>query len=227
MVRSISSDRAARRPVRPGDMKGNTGRLKRSSSRRWRLAIVFLGVASPFVLYWFVNGGGKESGDRLGDAPLLLVFLRHFGCISCSHHVTELAPRLDELHALGVRTLFIGNGTPNFIEGFVERFSLADKPVEITTDPTLESFAAAGLVRSAWATFGPQAIWDALRAWGAGHTNEPTEGDDLQQGGTLLVDERGVVVWYHRNQSLLRHAATVDVVEAALQIKSERSGLLV
>ena len=70
MVRSISSDRAARRPVRPGDMKGNTGRLKRSSSRRWRLAIVFLGVASPFVLYWFVNGGGKESGDRLGDAGL-------------------------------------------------------------------------------------------------------------------------------------------------------------
>ena len=51
-------------------MKGNTGRLKRSSSRRWRLAIVFLGVASPFVLYWFVNGGGKESGDRLGDAGL-------------------------------------------------------------------------------------------------------------------------------------------------------------
>jgi len=66
MVRSISSDRAARRPVRPGDMKGNTGRLKRSSSRRWRLAIVLLGVASPFALYWFVTGGGNASGDRLG-----------------------------------------------------------------------------------------------------------------------------------------------------------------
>jgi hypothetical protein len=47
-------------------MKGNTGRLKRSSSRRWRLAIVLLGVASPFALYWFVTGGGNASGDRLG-----------------------------------------------------------------------------------------------------------------------------------------------------------------
>ena len=47
-------------------MKGNTGRLKRSSSRRWRLAIFLLGVASPFALYWFVTGGGNASGDRLG-----------------------------------------------------------------------------------------------------------------------------------------------------------------
>ena len=70
-VRSISSDRAARRPVRPGDMKGNTGRLKRSSSRRWRLAIFLLGVASPFALYWFVTGGGNASGDRLGDSSRL------------------------------------------------------------------------------------------------------------------------------------------------------------
>ena len=52
-------------------MKGNTGRLKRSSSRRWRLAIFLLGVASPFALYWFVTGGGNASGDRLGDSSRL------------------------------------------------------------------------------------------------------------------------------------------------------------
>ena len=52
------------------DMKGNTGRLKRSSIRRSRLAIVFLGLASPFALYCFVNGGLSRSGGRLGDAGL-------------------------------------------------------------------------------------------------------------------------------------------------------------
>ena len=51
-------------------MKGNTGRLKRSSSRRWKLAIVVLGVASPFALYRLVNGGGNETGERFLDLGL-------------------------------------------------------------------------------------------------------------------------------------------------------------
>lgn len=51
-------------------MKGNSGRLKRSSSRRCRIAIVVLGVASPFALYRLVNGGGNETGDRFLDVSL-------------------------------------------------------------------------------------------------------------------------------------------------------------
>ncbi len=115
------------------------------------------------------------------ERPALLVYLRHFGCLCLSAQITELARRLDELDRLRIRTVFISNGAPHFIDAFVERFLLADKPVDIVTDPSLVSFQAAGMLRSWWATFGPRGIWDGIRATADGHVNRLGEGDNLQQ----------------------------------------------
>src|ERR1700691_2279683 len=122
---------------------------------------------------------GRSAPPELGDAtvldrgrrphrlvscwergPCVVVLLRHFGCIGCDVTVTELAPRLDEIHAAGARTLLVGNGEAAAIDGFVERHALADKPAVVLTDPTLAAFRAAGFIRSAWATFGPRAVVD-------------------------------------------------------------------
>ncbi len=159
------------------------------------------------------------------ERPALLVFLRHFGCLCLSAQGTELAPRLDELERLGLCTVFIGNGAPHFIDAFVERFLLADKPVEIVTDPSLSSFRAAGLIRSWWATFGPRGIWDGIRATAAGHVNRLGEGDTLQQGGVVLVDPEGHIAWYHRNASMGGHPPSVEILDAALRLVLKRTPL--
>jgi hypothetical protein len=78
------------------------------------------------------------------EGPAVLVFMRHFGCLCLSAQITELSPRLFELHQLGIRTVFIGNGAAHFIDGFIERFGLADKKIEIVTDPPLEAFFVNG-----------------------------------------------------------------------------------
>lgn len=157
--------------------------------------------------------------------PALLVFMRHFGCLCLSAQVTELSPRLFELHQLGVRTVFIGNGAPHFIDGFIERFGLADKRVEIVTDPSLASFRAAGFLHSWWATYGLRGLWDAIRAWGAGHVNHSGEGDALQQGGTLLVDANGRIAWYYRDASRGGHAPSVDIVDVVIRLILKQSSL--
>lgn len=161
------------------------------------------------------------------EGPALLVFMRHFGCLCLSAQITELSPRLFELHQLGIRTVFIGNGAAHFIDGFIERFGLADKKVEIVTDPPLASFRAAGLLRSWWATYGPRGLWDAIRAWGAGHVNQSVEGDSLQQGGTVLVDANGRIVWYHRDASRGGHAPSGDIVDAAMRLILKQYPLLI
>ncbi len=168
------------------------------------------------------EGHEIELSSIWADKPALLVFMRHFGCLCLSAQVTELAPRLDELHRLGLHTVFIGNGTPPFIDTFIERFLLTDKPVDIATDPSLASFRAAGLIRSRQATYGPKAIWDAIRATSNGHINRLGEGDNIQQGGTVLVDPEGRVVWYHRNASIGGHAPSVEIVDAALRLALRR-----
>lgn len=165
------------------------------------------------------RGGGPVPVSSLWEAgPALLVFLRHFGCIGCSEQVAGLAPRLTELAALGIRTVFIGNGEPRFIEHFIERFALSERKVEIYTNPDLAAYRAAGLRRSAWATIGPRGIWDALRAFGQGHVNRLGEGDNFQQGGAILIDRDGTVAWHHSSRSLGGHAPAVEIVDAAMRL---------
>ena len=105
-------------------------------------------------------GNAQLLGASWVDRPCVLVLLRHFGCIGCAVAVADLAPRLREIDAAGTRTVLLGNGSPTSIAGFMERNALDDKPVTLLTDPSLAAFRAAGLQRSAWATFGPRAVVD-------------------------------------------------------------------
>jgi hypothetical protein len=124
-----------------------------------------------------------------------------------------------------VRTVLVGNGSREHLAAFVERHALTRAPVEATTDPTLAVYAALDLRRSVWATVGPRALAETVRAIGAGHPLRRVEGDATQQGAVLLVDAEGVVRFFHANRSLGDHASASDVVEAVLRLKIESSSV--
>jgi peroxiredoxin len=161
------------------------------------------------------------------SGPAVVVRLRHYGCVGCSEQVTELAPRLDEVASLGTRIVLIGNGTPAQRDAFVARHALADAVVDVVTDPPLATYRGAGLVRSAWATVGPLALWETGRAMAAGHPHRPPEGDRTQQGGSMIVDARGDVAFFRRNRSIGDHAPTSDLIEVVLRLAIVRQPLVV
>jgi peroxiredoxin len=156
--------------------------------------------------------------------PALVCFLRNFGCIGCSEEVTELTPFLRPLSELGVLAIFVGNGQPEHIDAWVERHGLADKAVEIVTDPTLTAFRAAGLARSVSRTYGPRAVLDFARAFTNGHTPRPTRGDLLQQGGTLLLNAEGRIVLFHANESLGGFVRAAELQRAAMAMVAKDRG---
>ena len=92
----------------------------------------------------------------------------------------------------------------------------------ILTDPTLKVYRLAGLNRSAWATFGPQALIGAVRALGRGHVQSGRHGDDTQQGGMLLMDDDGLVRFCYRNKHLGDRADANDVVQVAMSLAAGR-----
>jgi peroxiredoxin len=172
------------------------------------------GVSVPLGTFWV-------------SAPCVVVWLRHYGCVGCSEQMTELSPRLDELANADARTVLIGNGTPEQRDDFVARQALADAAVDVVTDPELGTYSAAGLVRSAWATVGPRALWDTARALAAGHPHLSPQGDSTQQGGSMVVDGRGAVVFFKRNRAVGDHASTCSLVDAVLRIAIARHKLVV
>ena len=173
------------------------------------------------------DGRRLRFGELLGERPVLLVFLRQFGCIGCAEQVHGLLPRLPEIAALGVRAVLIGSGPPDHIDAFLERHGLADKSIELFTDPALEAYRAAGLGRSVWATHGPGALVGLpVRAFThSGHRPGRGDGDAYQQGGALLLDEGGAIVWAHRSDRLGGHADPSDMVDAVLALRLQRAPL--
>lgn len=122
--------------------------------------------------------------------------------VGCAEQVRELAPYLFQLCHAGVRTVFVGSGSVEQRAAFAARNALEGAPASLVTDPSLGLYRALRLVRSAWATLGPRALFDTARAMAAGHRHRGAEGDRMQQGGVLLVSRVGCVRLLYRSRSI-------------------------
>lgn len=110
----------------------------------------------------------------------------------------QLHERKAEIEERGVNLYLVGNGSPQFIEGFREHTGYEGV---VFTDPSLKVFQAANLIRGVASTFGLQSLKSGFKSMRAGHRQGRTQGDALQQGGALLVSTAGQVLWAHQSQS--------------------------
>lgn len=111
--------------------------------------------------------------------------------------MVQLHRDVDKIRAAGAELYVIGNGAPNFIEGFRETTGW-DGP--LYTDPSLEVYKAAQLKRGVTTTLDPKSILPALRALRRGSRQGLTRGDAWQQGGVLVVAPNGDVKWHHASE---------------------------
>jgi peroxiredoxin len=78
-----------------------------------------------------------ESGASLlalaEASPVLLVFLRHFGCSFCRQAISDVADLKEEFAQRGVRPVFVHLGTPERAKPFFDYYGIGD--VERVSDP--------------------------------------------------------------------------------------------
>lgn len=141
------------------------------------------------------NGAAVTVGTLWRERTAVLVFVRHFGCIYCRDHVTDLHRDGDQFRAANADLHVIGNGSPSFIEGFREQTEFTGS---IYTDPSLDVYKAAELKRGVFATFHPRGFGKAIRAFaGGGRQSLTVQGDQWQQGGVLVIAPSGEIVWHY------------------------------
>jgi len=123
----------------------------------------------------------------------------------------QLHRHLGEIHAAGAELYVIGNGAPNFIAGFRETTGFTGG---VYTDPSLAVYRAAQLKRGlrTFVSFGA-----AARTVGAlkrGFRQGRTQGDNLQQGGVLVIARDGRVLWHHVSDGPGDNAEPGEIVRA-------------
>ena len=137
------------------------------------------------------TAAGEPLTALAARGPLLLVFLRHFGCPLCQEMVADLAARRGALAASGTTVAFVHMHPEAQAAAFFARYGVADLPR--VSDPERALYRAYGMLRatpSSWFSLGTLRHYlDAIVR--GGHRPALVGGDLRQMSGVVrLVDGR-------------------------------------
>ena len=123
-----------------------------------------MGASSPAGITQTLASIHTESGTSLLSlvqaSPVLLIFLRHFGCSFCRQAISDIAGLRGELDARGVRPVFVHLGTPERARPYFDYYGIGD--VERISDPDASVYRnplfALGRVHPLWQAVNP-VVW--------------------------------------------------------------------
>jgi peroxiredoxin len=128
----------------------------------------------------------------------------------CRRQVVDIKEQMETFNKLNVRLVVIGNGTPNFIEGFRNDTGYTG---DLYTDPSLQSFQLLNFKKSITSLLGFKTIKSALHALSTGYMQKGIQGDALQQGGVVVIDS-GQPVYFYANTEAGDHAPLDEIIKA-------------
>jgi peroxiredoxin len=164
------------------------------------------------------DGNDVRLGDLWREEPVVLVWVRHYGCVHCRQHTVQLDEARSEFDAAGVRVVVVGQATPRQATHFRRRLEI-DLPV--LADETRESYRAAGAkVATAGELLGPKSVSRGLKATfesrGKVHQGRII-GHPAQLGGAMVIAPGGEVTWSHMADDPSDNASPDEILAAARQ----------
>lgn len=132
----------------------------------------------------------------LSNRPLVVVFVRHYGCIFCRERAAEVRAHRAAIEQKGARIVFVGNGLPAMAREFA--MQNADGLL-VLSDPAKKAFELAGMRRGLATVLRPSMLKNAWRAFRSGHRQTKVQGDPWQQGGAIVLGRDGTVVHAQRD----------------------------
>lgn len=131
--------------------------------------------------------------DLSHQSPVLLVFLRHFGCTFCMEALSDLARDRERIQAGGTRIVLIHMSSNERATEVVRSYGLYG--IDHVSDRSRRLYRAFGFTRGTFGqVLGPSVWWRALHAMiRGGHGVGELEGDGFQMPGLVLISEGRVV----------------------------------
>lgn len=121
--------------------------------------------------------------------PIMLVFLRHFGCVFCKEALDDLAERKDQIEKKGIALVFVHMSENDIAEKYFEQYNL--QGVGHVSDPFCNYYAAFGITKGTFSQLYGLRTW--IRGFAAkregGHELELAKqlGDSTQMPGIFVL----------------------------------------
>ncbi len=139
------------------------------------------------VLSKMVTNKGESLFDISMRKPVLLVFLRHFGCTFCREALSDIAKRRENIEEMGSKIIFVHMTDNETAERYFNRYDL--EGAEHISDPECFFYKTFGLLKGTFTQlFGLQS-W--IRGFQVGVLDGrgvgPQLGDGFQMPGVFMV----------------------------------------
>ncbi|MEO1434401.1 MAG: peroxiredoxin-like family protein [Bacteroidota bacterium] len=119
--------------------------------------------------------------------PVLLVFLRHFGCTFCREALEELSAKKEKLSKDGIELVFVHMADDETADRYFKRYKLDGRPH--ISDPSCEWYQKFGLVKGNFNQLFGLNVW--MRGIQAGmlkgHGIGSYVGDGFQMPGVFMI----------------------------------------
>jgi hypothetical protein len=163
------------------------------------MALGILQSADPSDLAGSLRDFRTETGRSLLElvdaSPVLLVFLRHFGCSFCAMALDRVAHLRTQIETSGVRPVFVHLGSPQRAKPYFDYYHLSDVERISNPDATLYQLPAFALARTnPYLQLFNFTVWKgwlkgAMFKYGVG----PIREDAYQMPGVFFLKERRIV----------------------------------
>lgn len=135
---------------------------------------------------------GTSLLDLSNKSPILLIFLRHFGCTFCREALSDIAKRYETIEAMGFKVIFVHMSDNKLAERYFNRYDLAG--VDHISDPNCQYYAKFGLTKGTFTQLFGLKSW--VRGFQAGvldgHLIGTQMGDGFQMPGVFVIN-KGVI----------------------------------
>lgn len=133
---------------------------------------------------------GRTIADLSDSHPVMIIFLRHFGCTFCREALAEISLKKSSIAESGTKLVFVHMADNETAEQYFSRYNLDG--AEHISDPTCSFYAAFGLVKGKTTQLMGLRVW--MRGFQAGivegHGIGKLMGDSFQMPGIFLIQNR-------------------------------------
>ena len=147
------------------------------------------------VLERYRTESGHTLLSLLDESPILLIFLRHFGCSFCREALDRVSKVQGQLQARGVRPVFVHLGSQDRARPYFDYYKLPHAERVSNPDASLYTNPVFGLLRTnPLLHFLNPKVWlgwvrSAFRRYGIGMIHE----DAHQMPGVFFLRDRAIV----------------------------------
>lgn len=150
-----------------------------------------------------ITNAGNDLKQLSTSFPVLLVFLRHFGCLFCQEALRDISERKDQLSYNKIKVVFVHMAENEVANEFFEKYSLSG--YEHISDPECKLYNTFGLGKGSFSQLFGLSTW--IRGYQISrskrhHMAGKVIGDSFQMPGIFLLNKGEIIDSYiHKSAS--------------------------